>query len=198
MIEKLRPFAHLFGKTGDDKIAEMAGLSMEEFNQAKTALMAESKAPEPPQKPRSEPKNDSDATPESGGRATLKSLEAELGALRAAFLELRADNALLKGDLRELQESHRSLAAAHYALDAEVRGLRAAPAPAPRPGAPVRAELTEAQLASPVKVTRNAKVTGPDGKRMVISYGDIVPAGDMSAFLLKNYPDHVKIYEVKG
>lgn len=195
MIEKLRPFAHLLGKTPDKKLAELAGLSMEEFNQARAALLAESKAPE---KPRSEPGGDADPTPEAGGRATVKSLEADLNALRAAFLELRADNALLKGDLRELQDSHRSLAAAHYALDAEVRGLRAAPAPASRPGASVRPELTEAQLNSPVKVIRNARVNGPDGKRISLSYGDIHPAGDMAAFLLKNYPDHVKIYEVKG
>lgn len=193
--EKLRPFAHLFGKTPDEKLAELAGLSMEEFHQAKAALLAESKAPE---KPRSEPRGEADSTSEAGGRATVKSLEAELNALRANFLELRADNAVLKGDLRELQDSHRSLAAAHYALDTEVRALRSAPPSASPPSAPARPELTEAQLNSPVKVIRNAKVAGPGGKRMVIAYGDIYPAGDMAAFLLKNYPDHVKIYEVKG
>lgn len=197
-MEKLRPFAHLFGKTGDDKIAEMAGLSMEELHLAKAALAEESRrqeASDVSQKPQGTPRVEPDTRPDSTGRATLKSLEAELNELRGIIQEERGFRRLLEGDLRELQDSHRALAAAHYALDTEVRGLRSAP-PAARSGAPAPAEPTPEQLSQPIKVIQNGRINGPDGRKMNISYGDVYPAGDMSAFLLRNYPNHVMIYKV--
>lgn len=195
-MEKLKPYVHLIGKVSDEKLAEMAGLSLEELAVAKAALEAE--------KPVTTEEN-REAFAETVGKKAAK-LAGALGAkpdLAPEVAELRAMLVEERAARLELEASHRALAASHNQAIRDIAVLRAQmkvadlmpvrPASAPVEPLPENGEAREIPTGKAVKVTRNARIRGYQSKATTLRYGDIL-TGEEAAWMLQNHPDLVKVY----
>lgn len=206
-MDKLKPYAHLIGKVPDEKLAEMAGLSLEELATAKEALKAEeAKAPKPVTTPEGREAfaetvgKKADALMDAlGGKPDLA---AEVANLRAMLEEERAARLELEGSHRALAEQHRALAASHDVALRDIATLRAQAGLAnlmPRKEAPTAADTPAPQppatlpAGKAVKVVKSARITGYQGRATTVNYGDIL-TGEEAAWMLANHPRLVKVY----
>lgn len=205
LVSKLKEFANLIGKIPDEKLAEMAGLTLEELATAKEALKAE------------ETKAQKSVITPEGREAFAKSVGKKTDALMAALggkpdlaaqvadLSARLDDerALrleLEGSHRALAEQHRTLAASHDVALRDIATLRAQvgladlmPPKPPMVETPAPQAPADLPAGKAVKVIKNARIKGYQGKSTSLNYGDII-TGEEAAFLLTNYPNLVKVY----
>lgn len=202
LANKLKEFAHLIGKIPDEKLAEMAGLTLDELATAKAALAAEAeKAKEPVTTPAGR-----DAFAEAIGEkaaALVETLKPN-GAERLSLKALSEELSITKYRLSELEDSHRNLASAHSDLRSEVAVMAAELRilrnggnllPEPKKEAQEEPQKAPAELPSgkAVKVIKNKTIIGYQGKRTSLNYGDIL-TGEEAAWILKNHPGLVKVY----
>ena len=204
-MDKLKPYAHLIGKVPDEKLAEMAGLSLEELAVAKAELAAEEK--KTAEKPVTT-EEIREAFAETVGKKAAKlggalgakpDLSADLAELRALLAEERAARQELEYSHRFLADQYRALAASHDSALCDIATLRASAGvadlmpvrkDAPAPKVPAPAELPSGKA---VKVVKNAKIKGYQGRSTALHYGDIL-TGEEAVFMLDNYPNLVRVY----
>lgn len=218
-MEKLKAFRHLFGKVSDEKIAAMAGVTLEEVQAAR----AEAEKPEAdagtgaPDTGTGDTGDSSggDSSGDSGGDTTDVNITGSTGsdperaALVGKVAELERALEVKKIELERAREQigmleERLLVAAEKRPTEKPSTEKPQPEPEkPQPGQskpstekPSTAPKPEPENPAPssVRVVRNAEIPrGPDGRRWTLGFRDVY-SGEQARWLWEKHPALVEPY----
>lgn len=213
-MEKLKAFRHLFGKVSDEKIAGMAGVTVEEVRIARAEADAGTGDPDTGTGDTADADSGGDSSGgdtadssggDSGGDTTDVNItgstgsDSEHAALVGKVAELERALAVKKIELERAREQigmleERLLVAAEKRPVEKPQPAAEKPAPGPEQPTPAPKPEPENPAPSSVRVVRNAEIPrGPDGRRWTLGFRDVY-SGEQARWLWEKHPALVEPY----